>query len=206
LPASDRRVRHRDPRPAPAADPPDQRGPARAARRRVTRRGGAVFGLASLVIGCAPVVQEPVTTTAAAAQGDDRGMQRGEPAGVVTADRPAAPAERRRQPARPETGWRQLGDASYYGPQFAGRTMANGRRFDPGSTSVAHRTLPFGTTVLVQNLANGRAVTATVEDRGPFVRGRIIDLSPRLAERLGMLVQGVVPVEVTPIKLTEAVD
>lgn len=180
----------------------------------MTRRGGAVFGLASLVIGCAPVAQEPVTTTTAAAtaQEDDRGVQRGGPEGAVTAERErppaatAAPAERRRQPARPETGWRQLGDASYYGPQFAGRTMANGRRFDPGSTSVAHRTLPFGTTVLVRNLENGRAVTATVEDRGPFVRGRIIDLSPRLAERLGMIVQGVVPVEVTPIELAEAVD
>jgi rare lipoprotein A len=177
-----------------------------------------VFGLASLVIGCAPTVQEPVATTAAAsaaAQAEDRRTQGADaaaaPAAAPERARPpalaAASAAERREPAnRPGSVWRQLGDASYYGPQFAGRTMANGRRFDPGSTSVAHRTLPFGTTVLVRNLTNGRAVTATVEDRGPYVRGRIIDLSPRLAERLGMLVQGVVPVEVTPIELAEAAD
>ena len=84
--------------------------------------------------------------------------------------------------------------------------MANGRRFDPCSTSVAHRTLPFGTKVLVTNLGNGRSATATVEDRGPFVRGRIIDLSPRLAEHLGMVAQGVAPVDVTPVELAEAPD
>jgi rare lipoprotein A len=103
-------------------------------------------------------------------------------------------------------GEQQLGDASYYGSEFNGRRMANGRRFDPRSTSVAHRTLPFGTKVLVTNLGNGRSATATVEDRGPFIRGRIIDLSPRLAEHLGMIMQGVAPVEVTPVELAEAPD
>ncbi|MDO9714266.1 septal ring lytic transglycosylase RlpA family protein [Paracraurococcus lichenis] len=103
-------------------------------------------------------------------------------------------------------GGQQLGQASYYGPEFNGRRMANGRRFDPRSTSVAHRTLPFGTKVLVTNLGNGRAATATVEDRGPFVQGRIIDLSPRLAEHLGMVVQGVAPVAVVPVELAEAPD
>ena len=100
----------------------------------------------------------------------------------------------------------QLGKASYYGPEFNGRRMANGRRFDPRSTSVAHRTLPFGTKVLITHLGNGRSATAVVEDRGPFVPGRIIDLSPRLAERLDMIVQGVAPVEVTPIEVAEAPD
>jgi rare lipoprotein A len=103
-------------------------------------------------------------------------------------------------------GEQQLGDASYYGSEFNGRRMANGRRFDPRSASVAHRTLPFGTKVLVTHLGNGRSATATVEDRGPFVRGRIIDLSPRLAEHLGMILQGVAPVEVTPVELAEAPD
>ena len=82
--------------------------------------------------------------------------------------------------------------------------MANGRRFDPTSTSVAHRTLPFGTIVLVKNLGNGRATTAMVEDRGPFIQGRIIDLSPRLAEHLGMTEQGVAPVEIMPVEVAEA--
>ena len=101
-------------------------------------------------------------------------------------------------------GEQQLGDASYYGPEFTGRRMANGRRFDPGSISVAHRTLPFGTKVLVTHLGNGRSAMATVEDRGPFIRGRIIDLSPRLAERLGMRQQGVAAVEVQPVEVAEA--
>ena len=91
-------------------------------------------------------------------------------------------------------------------PNSHGRRIANGRRFDPRSTSVAHRTLPFGTKVLVTNLGNGRSATATVEDRGPFVQGRIIDLSPRLAAHLGMVVQGVAPVAVVPVELAEAPD
>ena len=103
-------------------------------------------------------------------------------------------------------GQQQQGAASYYGSEFNGRRMANGRRFDPHSTSVAHRTLPFGTKILITNLGNGRSATAIVEDRGPFVRGRIIDLSPRLAEHLGMITQGVAQVEVTPVELAEAHD
>ncbi|TCZ65024.1 septal ring lytic transglycosylase RlpA family protein [Roseicella aquatilis] len=98
----------------------------------------------------------------------------------------------------------QTGKASYYGPQFTGRRMANGRRFNPHAAVVAHRTLPLGTTVLVRNLGNGRATTATVEDRGPFIHGRILDLSPRLAAHLGMVRQGVAPVEVMPVELAEA--
>jgi len=123
-----------------------------------------------------------------------------------TASQPAATAPQTvGQRVRP-LGGQQLGQASYYGPEFNGRRMANGRRFDPRSTSVAHRTLPFGTKVLVTNLGNGRSATATVEDRGPFVQGRIIDLSPRLAEHLGMVVQGVAPVAVEPVELAEAPD
>ena len=101
-------------------------------------------------------------------------------------------------------GEQQLGKASFYGPEFTGRRMANGRRFDPGSLSVAHRTLPFGTQVLVTHLGNGRSAMATVEDRGPFIRGRIIDLSPHLAERLGMKTEGVAAVEVRPVEVAEA--
>ncbi|WP_217363016.1 septal ring lytic transglycosylase RlpA family protein [Roseicella sp. DB1501] len=115
----------------------------------------------------------------------------------------AKPVTMRTAAVRP-VGRAQLGKASYYGPEFAGRTMANGRRFDPRSNTVAHRTLPLGTKVLVRNLDNGRVTTATVEDRGPYIRGRIIDVSPLLAERLGMLREGVVPVEVLPLEVAEA--
>ncbi|MFC3003612.1 septal ring lytic transglycosylase RlpA family protein [Falsiroseomonas tokyonensis] len=94
----------------------------------------------------------------------------------------------------------QRGIASYYHPhRFTGRTMANGDRFDPNSNSAAHRTLPFGTVVEVTNLRNGETRTVVIEDRGPFIRGRIIDLSPRIAEELGMLDAGLAAVEVRPI-------
>jgi rare lipoprotein A len=99
----------------------------------------------------------------------------------------------RRPPARV-----QRGKASYYGREFHGRRMANGRRFDAGSRSAAHRTLPLGTRARVTNLENGRTETVTIEDRGPHVRGRILDVGPRTAEELGMRERGVAPVEVVP--------
>ena len=94
----------------------------------------------------------------------------------------------------------QRGEASFYGPKFSGRRMANGGRFDPQSDSAAHRSLPLGTTARVTNLENGRTETVTVEDRGPYVRRRIIDVSPRTAERLGMREHGVVQVEVRSLR------
>jgi rare lipoprotein A len=186
---------------------------ASAARRRKPRKGkghaaGAAtrrfalgfvaLGLAALAGGCAPntaatpAIANPLSSSA-------------EPV-VPTASQPAAIASPTGgQRVRPP-GKEQLGQASYYGPGFTGRRMANGRRFDPRSASVAHRTLPFGTKVVVTHLGNGRSATATVEDRGPFVRGRIIDLSPRLAEHLGMVAQGVAPVAVTLVEVAEAPD
>ncbi|MBD0270628.1 MAG: septal ring lytic transglycosylase RlpA family protein [Acetobacteraceae bacterium] len=95
------------------------------------------------------------------------------------------------------------GEASFYGSQFNGRKMANGEPFNPNSNSAAHRTLPLGTTAKVTNLENGRSVDVKVEDRGPYARGRVIDLSPRNAEELGMKHAGTAPVRVTPIEVPE---
>ncbi|NKC32443.1 septal ring lytic transglycosylase RlpA family protein [Falsiroseomonas selenitidurans] len=98
----------------------------------------------------------------------------------------------------------QRGIASYYHPErFTGRPMANGERFDPNSNSAAHRTLPFGTVAVVTNLRNGESRTVVIEDRGPHVPGRIIDLSPRIAEELGMREAGLARVEIRPLALTE---
>ena len=161
------------------------------------------LGFGSLAVACAPRA-DLVPATASAPPSDAEPVEQAalQPR-IVQLVGAASPTKR--QWVRP-LGQQQVGAASYYGPEFSGRRMANGRRFDPRSTSVAHRTLPFGTKVLVTNRGNGRSATATVEDRGPFVRGRIIDLSPRLAEHLGMIVQGVAPVEVTPVELAEALD
>ena len=97
------------------------------------------------------------------------------------------------------TGWKQRGYASWYGPKFHGRKTASGETFNMYSLTAAHRTLPLGTYVKVRNLKNGRTVVVKINDRGPYVRGRIIDLSYAAAKRLGMIRDGVVPVEITVI-------
>lgn len=85
----------------------------------------------------------------------------------------------------------ETGYASWYGGKFQGRQTANGEIFDTNKLTAAHKTLPFGTEVLVTHLANNRTVRVRINDRGPFVEGRIIDLSRAAAERLGMLTSGV---------------
>ncbi|WP_149536979.1 septal ring lytic transglycosylase RlpA family protein [Siccirubricoccus phaeus] len=123
------------------------------------------------------------------------------------AERHARGAETRRpSQAQPRAATRpqpqvQRGRASYYSPRFNGRRMANGARFNPNSNVAAHRTLPLGTRAQVTNLRNGRSAVVQVEDRGPHLRGRVIDLTPRTARELGMREQGVVPVEVRPIEV-----
>ena len=92
----------------------------------------------------------------------------------------------------------QTGQASYYG-YGAGSQTASGARFNPNAMTAAHRTLPFGTKVRVTNKRNGRTVIVTINDRGPFIRGRIIDLSTAAAGVIGMRSSGVAPVLVERI-------
>jgi peptidoglycan lytic transglycosylase len=87
------------------------------------------------------------------------------------------------------------GMASYYGSESGSRT-ASGARFVPSAMTAAHRSLPFGTKVRVTNKRNGRSVVVTINDRGPFIRGRIIDLSSGAAGVIGMRSSGVAPVSV----------
>ncbi|MBX7540858.1 septal ring lytic transglycosylase RlpA family protein [Qipengyuania sphaerica] len=82
------------------------------------------------------------------------------------------------------------GVASYYGKRFHGRRTANGERFDMHGYTAAHRTLPFGSRVLVTNPRTGRSVTVRINDRGPFTRGRTIDLSRAAAEEIGLIARG----------------
>lgn len=89
----------------------------------------------------------------------------------------------------------ERGVASWYGPKFHGRTTANGERYDMNGLTAAHRTLPFGTELLVRNLDNGRTCRVRVNDRGPFVRGRILDLSYGAARKLDMVGSGTARVE-----------
>ncbi|MDR5906730.1 septal ring lytic transglycosylase RlpA family protein [Franzmannia qiaohouensis] len=89
------------------------------------------------------------------------------------------------------------GIASYYADRYHGRQTASGERFDQRALTAAHPSLPFGTRVRVTHLDNGRETVVRINDRGPFVRGRIIDLSRRAAEELDMLRSGVAPVRVS---------
>ncbi len=92
--------------------------------------------------------------------------------------------------------YEESGIASWYGKQFHGKKTANGEIFDMEEISAAHRTLPLPSLVRVTNLRNGRTLTVRINDRGPFARGRIIDLSRRAAELLGFERQGTTPVQV----------
>jgi rare lipoprotein A len=96
----------------------------------------------------------------------------------------------------PIFGFSESGQASWYGGKFHGRTTASGETFDTNALTAAHKTLPFGTVVEVTNLDNGKAVTVRINDRGPFVEGRIIDLSRAAAEKLDMVGTGVARVEI----------
>ena len=96
-------------------------------------------------------------------------------------------------------GVTQTGKASYYGDRHHGNKTASGERFDQHALTAAHRSLPFGTRVRVTNLSNDKSVVVRINDRGPFVRGRIIDVSRAAAERLDMLRAGVVPVRLEPL-------
>jgi rare lipoprotein A len=89
----------------------------------------------------------------------------------------------------------ETGVACYYGDEFVHRPMANGKKFSQHKLTAAHKTLPFGTKVKVINLTNHQRVKVRITDRGPFVKGRIIDLSKKAARRIDMINDGVVQVE-----------
>jgi len=97
--------------------------------------------------------------------------------------------------------------ATYYSKRFQGRKTASGERYDSDALTCAHKTLPFQTQLLVTNPKTGQSVTVKVNDRGPFTRGRDLDLSYAAAKELGMLAAGVIPVEVKiiPEETTEPV-
>ncbi|AVI62533.1 septal ring lytic transglycosylase RlpA family protein [Halomonas sp. GFAJ-1] len=93
----------------------------------------------------------------------------------------------------------QRGVASFYSDRFQGATTASGERFDQQALTAAHPSLPFGTKVLVTRPDTGQKVEVLINDRGPFVQGRVIDLSKRAATKLGMIRRGTAPVLLTLI-------
>lgn len=100
------------------------------------------------------------------------------------------------------SGRTQRGIASYYAKRFAGRTMADGTRMDPHGDNAASKTLPLGTTARVTNLENGKSAIVTIKDRGPYIKGRIVDLSPATARDVGITPdKGLARVAVAPIAI-----
>ncbi|HEX2542452.1 MAG TPA: septal ring lytic transglycosylase RlpA family protein [Caldimonas sp.] len=129
-----------------------------------------------------------------------------EPAAARGAERPGGDAGARETPAaRPaldRSGRKRVGVASVYARKLHGRTMADGTRMDVRDDNAASKTLPLGTQARVTNLETGKSATVTIQDRGPYVKGRIVDLSPATAEKIGITPkEGVAPVEVRPLAL-----
>ena len=105
-------------------------------------------------------------------------------------------ASARAEKARVKLKKRESGVASYYGPEFAFRRTASGEMFDPKEMTAAHRTLPFGTRIRVTNLANGKRVVLRVNDRGPYRKGRVIDVSHAAARKLDFAHHGTARVRI----------
>jgi rare lipoprotein A len=100
----------------------------------------------------------------------------------------------------------ESGEASWYGGKFQGRKTANGEIFDTNLLTAAHKTLPFNTIVKVTNLNNNRSVNVRINDRGPFVKGRVIDLSHAAAERIDITVTGIALVKLEILSLPDGVS
>lgn len=119
-----------------------------------------------------------------------------------------ASSEKAAKPAKPKldrSGRKRVGKASYYSKKFAGKKMADGTRMKPQGDNAASKTLPLGTTARVTNLETGQSAVVTIKDRGPHVKGRIVDLSPATAEKIGIdREEGVAKVEVAPVAVPQA--
>jgi rare lipoprotein A len=154
---------------------------------------GVPAWIAAALIGLAPLAASSAAAPDAAAPGEHDTSAGAielvplQPAAEVTAPaiEDTAPV-----PSAPQETIVGRGSASYYAVRFDGRRTASGERFDNAAMTAAHRTLPFGTLVRVTNVANGRSVIVRINDRGPFTRGRMIDVSRAAAAELGLVARG----------------
>ncbi|WP_321795163.1 septal ring lytic transglycosylase RlpA family protein [Caballeronia sp. J97] len=101
------------------------------------------------------------------------------------------------------SGKPRKGEASYYGRNFYKKKMADGTHMNPQSNAAASKTLPLGTKARVTNLDNGNSEVVEIRDRGPYVKDRIVDVSPKTADKLGIRKDGTAPVEVKPIEVPQ---
>ena len=115
---------------------------------------------------------------------------------------PIVPVAKLKPPVKPLPTVVQVstGEASWYGPGFFGNRTANGEVFRPGTMTAAHRSLPFGTKVRVTNLWNDRSAVVTINDRGPFIAHRVIDLAHGAAHKLGLISSGIAQVRLEVLR------
>jgi rare lipoprotein A len=151
---------------------------------------GSLLIVGSLLVGGCAETELVAHVVKSGAQVDG-----GNPGGTVKVGRPYTINGVRYVP-RVDNAYDETGLASWYGADFHGKRTANGEIYDMNALTAAHKTLPMPSRVRVTNLENGRSLELTVNDRGPFVRGRIIDVSRRAAEALGFRRQGVAEVRV----------
>lgn len=123
---------------------------------------------------------------------------------LLAACAPQAPAPP--PPISPAPSFSQVGVASYYAAKFENHKTADGERFKSDGMTAAHRTLPLGTMVRVTNLENHRSVVVRINDRGPFARKRIIDLSPAAARAIGVRNQGLMHVKIEALGQEAAIQ
>lgn len=116
------------------------------------------------------------------------------------ADGSASKAEKKSQAAAPGKSYKEVGEASWYGPGFHGRETASGETFDQREMTAAHPTLPLGTKAEVTNLENKKKVKVEITDRGPYAKDRAIDLSKGAAQKLDMKEEGVSKVKIEATK------
>lgn len=170
----------------------------------LTRRAAIalVMALALLPTACAKhptILATPTGKTRAETPLPEAGKRPPEATRIPATQRPYQIKGKTYYPIPSAHGFTESGLASWYGAKFHGRRTSNGEVYDMYAVSAAHKTLPMNTHLLVKNLENGREITVRINDRGPFVRGRIIDLSYRAAQELGMVEQGLARVQITAL-------
>jgi rare lipoprotein A len=145
----------------------------------------SVFDMRWLAKGCVAIGALALGSVGCASAGSNRGLS-------------SAPADAHSL-SRPWTTWEETGLATYYASSLAGRRTASGERYDPSQLTAAHRRLPFGTLVEVRRRDGKRSVVVRINDRGPYAGpDRVIDLSRRAAEALGIVGAGKAVVEIHP--------
>lgn len=175
-----------------------QSSPRESGARQRLRLVGATAALALIgVVGVGADAMECAAAMPAANSAHPRS-----PAARLHADTKPRRLSPQARPQLDRTGRTQFGKASFYAAMFAGRKMADGTRMRPGGNNAASRTLPLGTTAKVTNLETGKSAVVTIDDRGPYVAGRIVDLSPKTARDIGLDRRtGVTRVKVAPIAI-----